>query len=68
MSQLILIHIRQKIMFRKLLKFGFVGTVGLTAASYVFPDQFLPVQKVINVGVAGAQVFYVYKYKKDKTI
>lgn len=55
-------------MFRKFLKFGLVGTVCLTTVAYVFPDQFTPVQKVINVGVAGAKVFYVYKYKKDKTI
>lgn len=54
-------------MFRKLFQVGLIGTVGLTTAAYVFPDQFSPVQKVINVGVAGAQVFYVYKYKKDKT-
>ncbi len=55
-------------MFRKLFKVGAIGTIGLVAASYAFPDQFTPIQKVINVATAGAQVFYVYKYKQDKTM
>ncbi len=55
-------------MFRKLFKVGAIGTVGLIATSYAFPDQFTPIHKVINVATAGAQVFYVYKYQQDKTI
>jgi hypothetical protein len=50
-------------MFRKFLKFGLIGTGGLLATAFVFPDHFTPVQKVLNVGIAGAQVYYVYKYQ-----
>ncbi len=52
-------------MFRKIIKFGAIGTVGIGVAAFVFPDYFSPIHKVVNVGVAGAQIYYVYKYKKD---
>ena len=54
-------------MLRKILKVGLIGTAVLTASTLVLPDQFTPIQKVVNVGTVGAQLFYVYKYKTDKT-
>lgn len=55
-------------MFRKIFKGAVIATAGLTAAAYIFPDHFTPIQKIINVGVAGGQILYVYKYKADKTV
>lgn len=51
-------------MLIKTLKFGLAGTLTIGAASFVFPDQFTPVSKMVNVGVAGAKVFWVYKYSQ----
>ena len=52
---------------RKFLKRGVITGVGIATVSLVFPDHFTPVQKVVNVGVAGAQIYHVYKFKHDKT-
>jgi hypothetical protein len=49
-------------MLRKILKLGFFSGVVLVGGSYIFPDQFLPVTKVLNIGIAGAKVYWVYKY------
>lgn len=55
-------------MLKKIFKGSLVATAAITTAAFVFPDHFTPVQKIINVGIAGGQIFYVYKYKHDKTI
>ncbi len=55
-------------MLRKFLKGGVITGVGIATAAFVFPDHFTPVQKVVNVGVAGAKIYYVYKFNHDKTI
>jgi hypothetical protein len=55
-------------MFRKILKGGLITTAAIATTAVLFPDHFTPVQKIINVGIAGGQIFYVYKYKHDKTI
>jgi len=55
-------------MFKKLLKTTLITTACVTTTAMIFPDYFTPVQKVVNVAVAGGQIFYVYKYTKDTTI
>ena len=50
-------------MFKKIIKFTIIGGTTITASAFLFTDQFTPINKVINVGIAGAQIFYVYKYK-----
>jgi hypothetical protein len=50
-------------MLKGALKLSIFTGVTLTAGSYLFPDQFSPIKKVLNLGLAGAQVYYVYKFK-----
>lgn len=54
-------------MLKRTLKFGLISAFTIGAASFVFPDQFTPVSKIVNVGVAGAKVFWVYKYSQAST-
>jgi hypothetical protein len=55
-------------MFRKIFKGTLIASACTGTAALVYPDHFTPVQKIINVGMAGGQIFYVYKYQHDKTI
>jgi len=40
-------------MIRKFLKFGLAGTTAIAGTVLLFPDEFTPVYKVLNVGKAG---------------
>ena len=53
-------------MLRKIFKGTLIATACIGTAALVDPDHFTPVQKIINVGIAGGQIFYVYKYQHDK--
>lgn len=50
-------------MLKKFFKFTVIGGAIVGSTSFIFPDHFTPITKIINVGVAGAQIYYVYKYK-----
>jgi hypothetical protein len=52
-------------MFKKVFQIGLISGVTLTAGSYVFPDQFAPITKILNIGVAGVKVYWVYKYTSN---
>jgi hypothetical protein len=49
-------------MLKKSAKIAFAGFVVFGAASFVFPEKFSPIRKIFNVGAAGTQMFWVYKY------
>ncbi len=55
-------------MFKKLFKGTFYFTTAVAITAFVFPDHFTPVHKIINVGIAGGQIFYIYKYQHNKSI
>jgi hypothetical protein len=51
-------------MLKKSAKFVFAGFVVFGTASFVFPEKFNPIKKVFHVGVAGTQMFWVYKFSE----
>jgi hypothetical protein len=55
-------------MLKKLLKVGLFGTVVVTTTAFIFPEQFTPITKVLNVGLAAGQIYYVYKFNENENI